>query len=288
MAVEAKRGCGYRKAGGLYIVAGGVGEPCERLPIPIVTCPTCGNDSVTRPRNFAWVGADYLAKMDPKCKSKVDPPVQAIHTKDPSARMIDPAAHCKRCPVCDPLNNMGDAEPADQLGLMGVGEAHYPNPSDWSKEANLMGVSKRVGSLPKGLVIGKTWVVVTHPKAIKTKCPECKGAGTVAKEGTKKSGQKTLAGDCEKCKGDGNLYAPGIFHCFRPQAVELVVTPSMKKQAWVKKLVKQHAVKLVEVPENDPDHAPKAKKKSARARAMDKHGRKHAKKKDAKKEPVTA
>jgi len=40
MAVEAKRGCGYRKVGGLYIVSGGQGISCHRLPmnIHVVSC----------------------------------------------------------------------------------------------------------------------------------------------------------------------------------------------------------------------------------------------------------
>src|SRR5260370_22228167 len=41
MAVEAKRGCGYRKAGGLYLVGGGIGLPCDRLPYEIHECPCC-------------------------------------------------------------------------------------------------------------------------------------------------------------------------------------------------------------------------------------------------------
>ena len=31
MASEPKRGCGYRKIGGTYLVGGGIGIPCDRL-----------------------------------------------------------------------------------------------------------------------------------------------------------------------------------------------------------------------------------------------------------------
>lgn len=40
MAVETKRGCGYRKIGGLYLVAGNLSEPCDRLPWPLHVYPT--------------------------------------------------------------------------------------------------------------------------------------------------------------------------------------------------------------------------------------------------------
>ena len=52
MAVEAKRGCGFRKVGGLYLVGGGFGIPCDRLPIRAGYLPLLrrGNQAVT------WVG----------------------------------------------------------------------------------------------------------------------------------------------------------------------------------------------------------------------------------------
>ena len=39
--VESARGCGYRSAGGIYLMSGGFSVPCGRLPIPLETCPTC-------------------------------------------------------------------------------------------------------------------------------------------------------------------------------------------------------------------------------------------------------
>jgi hypothetical protein len=46
MAVEPKRGFGYRKVGGIYLVSGGKGRPCGCLPIPLHTCPSCRADIV--------------------------------------------------------------------------------------------------------------------------------------------------------------------------------------------------------------------------------------------------
>jgi len=44
MAVEAKRKCGCRVIGGLYLVGEGLGKACDRLPLPIIPCPTCGEE----------------------------------------------------------------------------------------------------------------------------------------------------------------------------------------------------------------------------------------------------
>jgi hypothetical protein len=51
MAVEPKRGCGYRKVGGIYLVSGGEGRPCGCLQIPLHTCPSCRAATVGRNRH---------------------------------------------------------------------------------------------------------------------------------------------------------------------------------------------------------------------------------------------
>jgi hypothetical protein len=235
MAVEAKRGCGYRKAGGLYIVAGGVGEACERLPVPIIACPTC-DQHVKQSRGFQWHKPGFLLAGAKPCQ----------HV----------SGHCHRCAVCCPELIERNAVPSDKVGLIWVGEQFYPTPDDWAKEACKLGVSRRVSAIPKGLVVGRTWVLVAHPKAIAEQVK-------VKKEG-------------ELAETEDTKYTPAIFQAFVPERIELIVTPSMKKQEWVKELVEKQGVTLVEVPEDDPDHAPRAKKKSARTRAMEKHARKHA------------
>lgn len=263
-AVEAKRGCGWRKSGGLYLVTGGgIGEPCERLPISLAECPCCRRRSIEQTRSTQWVGAQFIFGQALPC-----------HKGDEADK--DPGHH-GRCVLCNE-KLMAEADPQDQFLILWIGKQHYATPADWTAESNKMGVSRRVAALPKGLVMGKTWVLVAHPEAVRQDCKTCDGKGWV-KDG--KDGSKT----CTVCDGKRFKMEAGIFHAFRPHACELVVTPSMKKQGWVKKLVKKHKVELVEVPEDDPDHAPTATKKSARKRAMDKHGRKHAKKKGWKPRP---
>ena len=45
MSVEERRGCGFRKVGGLYLVGKGEAVTCDRWPLPIKPCPTCGDQS---------------------------------------------------------------------------------------------------------------------------------------------------------------------------------------------------------------------------------------------------
>jgi hypothetical protein len=216
MAVEAKRGCGYRRAGGLYLVSDGLSEPCDRLPIPVVPCPCCG-ERIKQVRGFQWVTRDYALKGAKPCTG------EGVHSH-------------RSCVVCTP-----DLMSQERYGLIWVGEAFYPTMDDWAKEAMKLGVSKRVNAIPKGVEIGVTWVLVAHPKGVMN----------------------------PTSTGEDDEFAPAICSAFRVKRIELIVTPSMKKEKWVKDLVKK-GVTLVEVPENDKDHAPKKSRKSARRRAMDK------------------
>jgi hypothetical protein len=235
MAVEAMRGCGYRKAGGIYLVADGPGVRCDRIPVPLADCPTCG-EGVKQTRGFAWVPATLVDKLGKPCEERGD--------------------LCPTCVICHPVL-MLEAEPKGQFGLIWIGEQFYPSVDDWYKEARSQGVSRRIPAIPKGFVTGKTWVLLAHPKAVMV---------------TKKDVDRG-----ELLKADEVEYVPGIFQVIRPNRIEVVVTPSMKKEEWVEDLVKKHDVTLVEVPENDPDHAPDAPKVSARKASMNRLAKRAAK-----------
>ena len=58
MAIEPRRGCGFRKTGGLYLVGDNQGQPCCRLPIILHVCPACKVLS-------AYAGSDPKAFADP-------------------------------------------------------------------------------------------------------------------------------------------------------------------------------------------------------------------------------
>lgn len=51
MASEAKRGCGYRQVGGMYLVGPAFNAPCDRLPMPLPACMCCGHQ-VSLSRTF--------------------------------------------------------------------------------------------------------------------------------------------------------------------------------------------------------------------------------------------
>jgi hypothetical protein len=247
MAVEPKRGCGFRKAGGLYMVTDGLGEPCERLPLPLDACPTCGA-GVKQTRSYQWI-RPALVFENPGIKPC------AASSDAPSENRSYFHEHCHRCVVCTPGLLEANAEPKDQLGLLWVGGKYYPTAEDWSKEAAKLGVSKRIAAIPKGLKVGKSWVLVAHPEAILVKKEFPPGPGELL-------GKTEIA------------HKPGVFHAFVPQRVELVVTPSMEQEKWVKELVEKQGVTLVRVPEDDPDHVQAVGKKSARKMAMERVARK--------------
>ncbi len=68
MAVERRRGCGYRKVGGLYMVSGGPGRPCDRLPIALTVCPVCSH-GWKQTRSWTWVDvAGLVGGVHPACQ----------------------------------------------------------------------------------------------------------------------------------------------------------------------------------------------------------------------------
>lgn len=161
MAVEAKRGCGYRKVGGKYLVGGGVGVECDRLPISLQVCPTCGH-GIKQARGWTWVDVPGL--------------VGGAHRA-----CVDGFP----CPLCMHPAAVGKA------GLLWVGERFYRTPGDFVREGHAMGYSRRISAVPHGFVPGETWVLLGHPKAVACalcahptqqdgqngpKCPACGGS----------------------------------------------------------------------------------------------------------------
>lgn len=140
MAAERKRGCGYRKVGGLYLCADGPGEPCHRLPVPLEVCPTC-HAGFKQTRGWTWV------KPEPLLGGNCEPGTGTI-------------LHCAGCPACKPYR-MGE-----KAGLIWIGEKFYKTPGDFTREAVAMGVSRRITAIPKGFKVGGHYVLVAHPKAI--------------------------------------------------------------------------------------------------------------------------
>lgn len=157
--IEKERGCGFRKKGGLYLVSDGIGAPCDRLPIALHCCKYCG-EGIKQSRGFKWI-------------------ISSLFTDAPCS------GQCEKCPL-----NLPD----QRMGLLWVGEAFYTTPGHFTREANEIGVSKRISQVPRDFKVGETWIALAHPKAV----------------------QSVVAGGSIEMK-------PGIFRAFRPDRIEYVV-----------------------------------------------------------------
>lgn len=135
--VEGKRGCGYRKEGGLYLVSAGMGRYCGALPIELSVCPTC-HHGIHSARGWTWIDLSALAAVRGCTKSE----------------------GCGDCPIADAR--------IQKCGLIWVGGEFYPTPDSFSKEAHSMGISRRISAVPKGFKVGETWVALAHRKAIES------------------------------------------------------------------------------------------------------------------------
>jgi len=147
-----ERGCGYPQEGGLYLVTVPLGAPCDRLPLEIPVCPTCG-ETVRFSRSMQQINALKLFGEHENCK-------------DPKA--------LRPCPACQPVE--------DPAGLMWVGDTYY-SPSEFLKEGAEMGVSKRINTIPKFFKVGETWLFLAHKKACKAMAQTKKGDKLVPKAG---------------------------------------------------------------------------------------------------------
>jgi len=134
MAIEPKRGCGYRKVGGLYLVGEGLPKVCDRLPFELKVCPVC-NQGIKFSRGFTWLNGQFFGGVHHPCG-------------------------CYPCPICQP-----DIETKNAYALMWVGEKYY-TPESFTQEAMQLGVSKRIAQIPKNLKLGETWILLAHKKAI--------------------------------------------------------------------------------------------------------------------------
>ena len=137
MAIEAPRGCGYRKVGGLYMCGAGIHVHCDRLPYELVDCKTCGA-GIKFSRGFQWINWNKYA---------------GYHG-------IGETCICSiSCEVCNP------SDKRQPIGLMWVGESNY-TPQEFILEANTMGVSKRISHIPKNIKLGSTLILLAHQYAM--------------------------------------------------------------------------------------------------------------------------
>lgn len=192
---EPKRGCGYRKVGGLYMVAGKFNASCHGLPFLLEVCPVC-SQGIKQARGWTWISPCELFTQDTtNCKLR----------------------HCERCPVSNP--------PAGRHGLLWIGVAHYPSPSDFMSEARRLGISRRVQFVPNDFRLGETWLYLAHPHAFPP----------LDKESIGHDGEGT----------------PGIITVFKPERIELIVTPDQAKDGEFMEKCDKRGVTPVVLDESD-------------------------------------
>ena len=236
MAIEKKRGCGYRKVGGLYLVGSGIAVACDRLPYELTICPTC-NQGIKFTQGFTWVdGLKFFGKHEKwelENKSATDEDTINVPCGD-----IDP--------ICNPER---------KYGLMWVGEKFYTT-ENFIKEAREMGISKRIAHVPRGLKIGD-FILLAHKKAVtktvawqnNAKCRSCRGIG--AKYGLfRPKASKELCAD----RSHTEVRVQGIFYGFHLTAIEKIITESQSENKELMKELEGNNIKPVIVPDSDKDH----------------------------------
>ena len=192
--MEQKRGCGWRRVGGIYLMADVIGTPCDRLPFALTVCPTC-SCGIKQARGWTWVD------------------VQAL-TQGPH----DDCEESQPCVFCE-------AEIV-KAGLLWVGGRFYKTTGIFMQEAHLMGVSRRLSTIPRGLKIGETWVLLAHPEAL----PPLESDGPNGKR------------------------RPGVFCVVRPNRLEIIVTESQSKdEAYMASLAERKLVPVI-VADDDKKH----------------------------------
>lgn len=242
MAIEPKRGCGYRKVNGLYMVGGSLSAPCDRMPYPLEWCPTCGG-GIKFTRGPQWLQPNFFGPHREV----------TVGTKITLADCADDGP----CPVC---RNREDFGP---LLLLWIGRAHY-TPEAYLEESRRLGVSRRLSAVPKGFVVGETWVLLAHLDAVPSRESEvCARCGMLRRfhagqpDHIFKGGSLALTVNGETKTPCESFQAPkptpGIFCAFVPRAVELILRESDATPERVEK-EKKRGVTVVAVPDDDRDH----------------------------------
>jgi len=219
MAIEAERGCGFRKVGGLYLCGSGHGMDCDRLPYELKICPVCGS-GVKFSRGFQWLDWNRYAGSH--------------HLEETISTIV--ICHCSVvCPVCYPEINQ-------PYGLLWVGESFY-TPKLFIQEAMQMGVSRRIAAIPKNLKLGVTWVLFAHKHVVEK----------LVVESVQEAWDEVRQGKTPEL-GE-SIKVPGVFYAFRPQSVELLIWKSEATPEHLAELTKKNITPII-IPDGDVDHDP--------------------------------
>lgn len=210
--------------GGLYFVSRGRGMFCDRLPIPLEVCPTCGH-GIKQSRGFTWVDVEALVGgLHPNCADSFP------------------------CPLCMKPDQLRKS------GLLWIGERFYKTAEEFLREADELGISRRISAIPRGFKVGETWILLAHPKAIACplNCERCSQMMTLEN----RDDESVL--HCQICGHETPLYRPGVFRLFCPERIEKLVPESWRADpAWPHpslRELEEKGITPVFVPDDDPDH----------------------------------
>jgi len=177
-------------------VSGKLEVPCGKLPIPVLTCPTCG-DGIKPSRGWTWINPKKLImhSIQKKCFTGT----------------------CHLCPIQFIYDGC-----IELTGLIWIGEKFYPTPEDYLNECREVGISRRIRTVPKGLVVGETYVLLAHRKVL----------------------------DPVFKKEIGLTRGPAIFSVFRPTKIE-VICEGAEDEEVIKGYEKRGLTPVIVKPKDD-------------------------------------
>ena len=231
MSQEPKRGCGFRRVGGTYLVGEGIFTPCDRLPMEIKQCPCCGR--------LIKVGRS-LEQFNP-------------HLYFQDHRNCEEGGFV-RCIVCKPA----DANAFIQM----VGVESYPTADSFLEEAHRLGISRRVNwkKIPKDFKVGESPIYLAHPYGLEiTLDPAVFPVADVLpgfEDDKSKKKRKRNINQPRLLDAARVEMKPAVFMVFVPKKVERIMWESDATDDVVEKLAKQ-GFTVVKIKDGDPDHAPK-------------------------------
>lgn len=216
---ESKRGCGYRKIGGLYLVSNaGYQLICDGLPMELEPCDCCGFvPQFTRGlQRISW---KYI--------------LQAERNHHIALKARGKAGEICSCPPICPICHSENQE-LKSYGLMHVGKKFY-TAKEFVREAENMGVSKRISDIPRWLILDETWILLAHDEVPKMPLKKLKENGLLEKE------PETFR---------------AVFYAFKPQRVEMPVWENEISNEEIQMLEKRGItpVLLENTPENRKRH----------------------------------
>jgi hypothetical protein len=188
--------------------------------------------------------------MSPKGLLEGDHMIERVHFDKEAYESRDTGEKGVALPEPCGENDILCLNPPERAGLMWVGSKFY-TPGSFMKEALEVGASKRINAIPKGFVVGETWVILAHRQAAMKifdrhefdKKGNCEYCGQAELDILGRNGSSL-----PQCKRK----MPGIFSAFKPDRIEKLVDDDTPQEE-IEQLEKR-GITVIKVPKNDKDH----------------------------------